>query len=165
MRHARLTPPLPIGPLAPAVILLAYRRGLVSAARCPHLLLSHSPPATVAAIALAAITTRIDGEKRVARWVKASPHAKTFGSLICCHQRPLHRVRQRRRCQRRLQVPREVHGRDDPRCGRDSREGAVSRPRAGGCGCVRTGLRSSRGWQSMAGSPNYGLPVSTSLLK
>jgi hypothetical protein len=41
MRHARLTSPLPIGLLALAVILLAYRRGLVSASRCPHLLLSH----------------------------------------------------------------------------------------------------------------------------
>jgi hypothetical protein len=67
MRHARLTSALPIGMLALAVILLAYRRGLVSTARCPHLLLSHSLPATVTAIALAAITTRADGEKRVAR--------------------------------------------------------------------------------------------------
>jgi hypothetical protein len=31
MRHTRLTSPLPIGLLAPTVILLAYRRGLVSA--------------------------------------------------------------------------------------------------------------------------------------
>jgi len=52
MRHARLTLPLPIGPLALAVILLSYRRGLVSAARGPHLLLSHSPPASIAAITL-----------------------------------------------------------------------------------------------------------------
>ena len=85
MRHARLTSPLPIGPLALAVIFLAYRRGLVSTARCPHLLLSHSLPATAAAIALAAITTRTDGEKRVAGWVKAPPHAKAFVRLICCH--------------------------------------------------------------------------------
>ncbi len=83
MRHARLTSSLPIGLLALAVILLAYRRGLVSTARCPHLLLSHSLPAAVTAIALAAITTRTDGEKRVARWVKAPPHAKAFGRLIC----------------------------------------------------------------------------------
>jgi hypothetical protein len=52
MRHARLTSPLPIGLLALAVILLAYRRGLVPAPRCPHLLLSHSLPATVTAISV-----------------------------------------------------------------------------------------------------------------
>ena len=92
MRHARLTPPLPIGLLAPAVILLACRRGLVSTARCAHLLLSHSPPASIATITLAAITARTDGEKPVARWVKASPHAKAFGSLICCHH--LNRISQ-----------------------------------------------------------------------
>jgi hypothetical protein len=85
MRHARLTSASPIGLLALAVILLAYRRGLVSATRCPHLLLSHSLPATVTAIALPAITTRTDGEQRVARWVKAPPHAKAFGRPICCH--------------------------------------------------------------------------------
>ena len=92
MRHARLTPPLPIGTLAPAVILLAYRRGLVSATRCPHLLVSHSRPATNAAIALAAITARTDGKKRVACWVEASPHAKAFDSLTCCHH--LNRISQ-----------------------------------------------------------------------
>jgi hypothetical protein len=85
MRHAKLISPLPIGLLALAVILLAYRRGLVSTARCSHLLLAHSSPATVIAIALAAITTCTDGEKRVARWVKAPPHAKAFDRLICCH--------------------------------------------------------------------------------
>ena len=85
MRHASLTSPLSIGLLALAVILLAYRRGLVSAARCPQLLLTHSLPATVAAITLAPITTRTDGEKRIARRVKAPPHAKTFGRPICCH--------------------------------------------------------------------------------
>ena len=90
MRHARLTSPLPIGLLALAVILLAYRRGLVSTARCPHLLLSHSLPATVAAIALAAIATRTDGENHVARWVTAPPYAKAFNRLICCHH--LHRI-------------------------------------------------------------------------
>jgi hypothetical protein len=62
MRHAALTSALPIGLLALTVILLACRRGLVSAPRCPHLLSSHSLPATVTAIALAAITTRTDGE-------------------------------------------------------------------------------------------------------
>jgi hypothetical protein len=85
MRHARLTSPLPIGLLTLAVILLACRRGLVSAARCPHLLFSHSLPAIIAAITLAAITTRTDGEKRVAHWVKTAPQAKAFGRLICCH--------------------------------------------------------------------------------
>ena len=90
MRHARLTSPLPIGLLALAVILLACRRGLVSAPRYPHLLLSHSLPAITAAITLAAITTRTDGEKRVARWIKTAPHAKAFGRLICC--RHLNRI-------------------------------------------------------------------------
>jgi hypothetical protein len=85
MRHARLTSPLPVGLLALAVILLTCRRGLVSASRCPQLLLPHSLPATVAAIALASITTRTDGEKRVARWVKAPADAKAFGRLICGH--------------------------------------------------------------------------------
>ena len=85
MRHARLTSPLPIGLLALGVILPAYRRGLVSAPRCLQLLLSHSLPATVTAIALAAITTHTDGEKRVARGVKASPHAKALERPICCH--------------------------------------------------------------------------------
>jgi hypothetical protein len=82
--------PLPIRLLALTVILLAYRRCLVSASRCPHLLLPHSLPATVTAIALAAITARTNGEKRVARWVKAPPHAKAFCRLICCHH--LHRI-------------------------------------------------------------------------
>jgi hypothetical protein len=90
MRHARLTSALPIGMLALAVILLACRRGLVSTARCPHLLLSHSLPATVTAIALAAITTRTDGEKSVAHWVNAPPHAKAFYGLIGC--RHLNRI-------------------------------------------------------------------------
>jgi hypothetical protein len=62
MRHARLTSPLTIGLLTLAVISPAYRRGLVSAARCPQLLLPHALPAIVAAIALAAITTRTDVE-------------------------------------------------------------------------------------------------------
>src|SRR5688572_19524949 len=53
MRHARLTSALPIGLLALAVILPACRGGLVSAARCPQLLLPYSLPAAVAAVALA----------------------------------------------------------------------------------------------------------------
>jgi hypothetical protein len=93
MRHARMASPFPIGLLALAVILLAYRRCLVSAARCPHLLLSHSLPATVTAVGLATITARTDGEKRVARWVKAPPHAKAFSRVICCHH--LNRICQR----------------------------------------------------------------------
>jgi hypothetical protein len=49
------------------------------------LLLAHSLPATIAAIALAAVTTRTDVEKRVARWVNAPPHAKAFDRPIRCH--------------------------------------------------------------------------------
>jgi hypothetical protein len=49
------------------------------------LLLPHSLPAAIAAIALASITTRTDSEKRVARGVKASPHAKALHRPICCH--------------------------------------------------------------------------------
>jgi len=49
------------------------------------LLLPHSLPAAITAIALASITTRTDGEKRVARGVKASPHAKALNRPICCH--------------------------------------------------------------------------------
>ena len=85
MRHAGLTSALPIGLLALVVILSAYCGGLVSATRCPQLLLPHSLPAAVAAIALAPITTRTDSEKRVARWVRAPPPAKALGRLIRCH--------------------------------------------------------------------------------
>ena len=85
MRHARPTSAFAIGLLPLVVIVPACRGGLVSAARCPQLLLPHSPPAAVAAIALAPITTRTDGEKRVARRVNASPHAKAFNRPICCH--------------------------------------------------------------------------------
>jgi hypothetical protein len=67
------------------VIVPACCGGLVSAARCPLLLLPHSFPAAFAAIALAAITTRADSEKCVAGWVKASPHAQAFYRPICCH--------------------------------------------------------------------------------
>ena len=62
MRHTRLASALPIGLLALAVILSACCGGLVSAARCPQLLLPHSLPAALAAIALAAITARTDSE-------------------------------------------------------------------------------------------------------
>ena len=84
MRHARLTSTLPVGLLAMAVILLACCGGLIATARCPLLLLPHSLPAAVAAIALASITTRADTEKLVARGVKASPHAKALHRPICC---------------------------------------------------------------------------------
>jgi len=85
MRHARLTSAFAIGLLALVVIVPACRGGLVSAARCPQLLLPPSPPAAVAAIALTPITTRTDREKRVARGVNASPHAKALNRPICCH--------------------------------------------------------------------------------
>ena len=85
MRHARLASAFAIGLLALVVIVPACRGGLVSAARCPQLLLPHSPPAAVAAIALAPITTCTESEKRVARGVKASPHAKALDRPICCH--------------------------------------------------------------------------------
>jgi hypothetical protein len=90
MRHARLTSPLPIGLLALAVISPAYRRCLVSTARCPQLLLPHSLPASVAAIALAAIATGTDTEERVACWIKAPPYPQAFDTLICC--RHLNRI-------------------------------------------------------------------------
>ena len=85
MRHARLTSAFAIGLLALVVIVPASRGGLVPAARCPQLLLPHSLPAGMAAIALASITTLTDSEKRVARGVKASPHAKALNRPICCH--------------------------------------------------------------------------------
>src|SRR5205823_5813245 len=65
MRHTRLASGLPIRLLASAVILPTCLGALVSAARCPQLLLSYSLPAAVAAIALASITTRTDSKKRV----------------------------------------------------------------------------------------------------
>jgi hypothetical protein len=49
------------------------------------LLLPYSLPAAVAAIALASITTRTDGEKAAARGVKTPPHAKALSGSICCH--------------------------------------------------------------------------------
>jgi hypothetical protein len=48
------------------------------------LLLTHSLPAALTAIALASITTCADREKRVARGVKASPYAEARRP-ICCH--------------------------------------------------------------------------------
>jgi hypothetical protein len=85
MRHAGLASALPIGLLALAVILPVCRGGLVSAASCEQLLLAHSLPATVATIALAAVTIRTDSEKRVARGIKAPPQAKALSRSICCH--------------------------------------------------------------------------------
>ncbi len=85
MRHAGLTSALPVGLLALAVIVPTCRGGLVSVARCPQLLLAHSLPAAVAAIALAPITTRTDSEKLVARGVTTAPLAKAFSRSICCH--------------------------------------------------------------------------------
>jgi hypothetical protein len=85
MRHVRPTSALSIGLLALAVILPACRGGLVPAAGCQQLLLPHVLPAAVATIALAPITARTDSEKRVARGVKASPHAKVLQRPVCCH--------------------------------------------------------------------------------
>jgi hypothetical protein len=56
MRHAGPSLTLSIGLLALAMIQLACLRSLVSAARCQQLLLPHSLPAGLAAIALAAVT-------------------------------------------------------------------------------------------------------------
>jgi hypothetical protein len=74
MRHARLALTLSMGLLALAMVLPACLRGLVSPARCPQLLL----PTGLAAIALAAVTTRTDSKKSVASGIKAPAHAKTF---------------------------------------------------------------------------------------
>jgi hypothetical protein len=84
MRHAGLTSASPVGLLALAVIVPTCRRGLISAARCPQLLLACSLPAAVTAIALASITTRTDSEKRVAGGVTTPPLAKSFDRSICC---------------------------------------------------------------------------------
>ena len=62
MRHAGLALALPIGLLTLAVILPAHCGRLVSAASGLQLLLAHSLPVAVAAIALAPITTRADSE-------------------------------------------------------------------------------------------------------
>ena len=78
MRHARLAPAFPVGLLALAVFLPSCRRGLVSAARCPQLLLPYPLSAAVTAIALAPITTRTDSEERVACRVDAPPPAEAF---------------------------------------------------------------------------------------
>jgi hypothetical protein len=85
MRHTRLTSAFPIGLLALVVIVSAFCGGLVSAARGPQLLLPHSLPAAIAAIALASITARTESEQRVACGVKASPHAKALKRPINCH--------------------------------------------------------------------------------
>ena len=68
MRHARLALTLSMGLLALAMVLPAHLRGLVSAARCPQLLLPHSLPTGLAAIALAAVTTSTDSKKECCKW-------------------------------------------------------------------------------------------------
>src|ERR1017187_3964980 len=83
MRHTGHALASPIGLLALAVMLPACRGGLVSAACCPQLLLPYALPAAVAAIALAPITTRTDGEKHAASGVKTPPHAKAPSGPIC----------------------------------------------------------------------------------
>jgi len=85
MRHARPALTLSMGLLALAMVLPACLRGLVSAARCPQLLLPHSLPTGLAAIALAAVTTRTDSKKSVASGIKAPAHAKTFCASIGFH--------------------------------------------------------------------------------
>jgi hypothetical protein len=71
--------------LALVVIMPACRGGLVSAASRTQLLLPHSLPAAVTAIALASIATRTHREKRVASGVNASPNAKALNSPLCWH--------------------------------------------------------------------------------
>ena len=85
MRHARPTSAFPIQLLALVVITPACRGGLVSAARCTPLLLPHSLPAAVTAIALAPVATRADREKGAASGVNASPNAQALYRPICCH--------------------------------------------------------------------------------
>jgi hypothetical protein len=85
MRHARLAAALSMGLLALAMILPAWLRGLISTARCPQLLLPHSLPTGLAAIALATVTTRTDSKERVTSGVKAPAHAKTFYALTGFH--------------------------------------------------------------------------------
>ena len=85
MRHARLASTLSMGLLALAMVLPAHLRGLVSAARCPQLLLPHSLPTGLAAIALAAVTTSTDSKKSVASGIKAPAHSKTFCASIGFH--------------------------------------------------------------------------------
>ena len=85
MRHAGLALALPVGLLTLPVVLPARLGALVSAPRCQQLLSPHSLPAVVAAIALAAVTTRTDSKNRVARRVKASAQAKPLNRSIRCH--------------------------------------------------------------------------------
>jgi hypothetical protein len=85
MRHARLASTLSMRLLALAMIPPACIRGLVSPACCPQLLLPHSLPTGLAAIALAAVTTRTDTKKSVASGIKAPAHAKTFFASIGFH--------------------------------------------------------------------------------
>ena len=85
MRHPGLASTLSMGLLPLAMILPACLRGLVSAARCPQLLLPHSLSTGLAAIALAAVTTRTDSKERVASGVKAPAHAKTLCAPIGFH--------------------------------------------------------------------------------
>ena len=81
MRHLRPALALAIGSLTLAVILPAWLGGLVSAACRQQLLLPHSLPADLAAIALAVVTTRTDGEKRAARGGRRRFGMCPFGAL------------------------------------------------------------------------------------
>jgi len=85
MRHAGPASTLSIGLLALAMIQLACLRGLVSAARCQQLLLPHSLPTGLAAIALAAVTATTESKHRVAIGVTTPARAKTVSGSIRCH--------------------------------------------------------------------------------
>src|SRR5207248_4955376 len=96
MRHAGLTSTSPVGLLTLAVIVPTCRRCLISAARCPQLLLAGSLPAAVTAIALASIATRTDRKKRVAGGITTPPLAKSFDkSIFCDRHGVLTTIRQR----------------------------------------------------------------------
>ena len=66
-----------------AMFLYLERSGI--GGHCQQLLLPHSLRATIAAIALAAITTHTDSKGRVARGINAPPQAKALNGSICCH--------------------------------------------------------------------------------
>jgi hypothetical protein len=82
MRHRGLASTSSIGLLPLAMMLLACFRSLISAARRPQLLLTHTLPTCLLAIALTAITTGTDGKKCVAGGIKTPAQSKTFYASI-----------------------------------------------------------------------------------